>query len=358
MDEEGRPMKSVYGTYIFLAGLAFVLSATAQGQDGEQKIADLGRCTLESGQVIENCKVGYRTYGKLNAEGINAVLMATYLYGRSGELSSLFGDKPKPMLLVDTNRFFGVALDALGNGISSSPSNSESQHGIAFPAFTTRDMVETQYRVVTEVLHLKHAHAVIGLSMGGEQTFVWAVLHPTFFDLAVPIIATPRLTPFDLQTKEIMLEAINNDPDYHGGKYTEQPGLKVANLYNVQVVTTPEFRNAHTSRSGFAHFVEVSEAPVKMDANDRVWQLKAVMSQDVVKDKTISEVAQATPVRFLIIVNANDRMVNPQPALEWAAASNAPSYISQKPCGHLIMTCDAETISPMVQKFLAGESLH
>jgi hypothetical protein len=124
------------------------------------------------------------------------------------------------------------------------------------------------------------------------------------------------------------------------------------------VVTTPEFRNAHTSRSGFAHFVEVSEAPQKMDANDRVWQIEAVMSQDVVKDKTISEVARATPVRFLIIVNANDRMVNPQPALEWAAASNAPSYISEKPCGHLIMTCDAETISPMVQKFLAGESLH
>jgi homoserine O-acetyltransferase len=338
-----------------LAATLFV-SVAAQCQEGQQQIADLGKCTLESGQVIENCKIGYRTYGKLNLEGTNAVLMPTYLYGRTGELSSLFGNKPSSMLLVDTTRFFGVALDALGNGISSSPSNSETQHGSAFPVFTTRDMVETQYRLVTEILHLKHAHAVVGLSMGGEQTFMWAVLHPTFFDLAVPIIATPRLTAFDMQTKQIMLEAIRSDPDYHDGKYTKQPELKLANLYNVQVVTTPELRNSRTSRSEFSHFVDVSEAPLKMDANDRVWQLTAVMNHDVVKDKTISEVARATPVHFLIIVNANDRMVVPQPALEWAAAAKAPSYISQKSCGHLIMTCDAITIGPLVQRFLAGEN--
>lgn len=343
---------------ILSLALLLSLSAVALAQDGSQQIANLGRCTLESGKVIEDCRIGYRTYGKLNADASNAVLMPTFLYGKSGELSSLFGDKPVGSMLVDTNQFFGIALDALGNGISSSPSNSTSQHGNAFPVFTTRDMVETQYRLVTEVLHLKHVHALVGLSMGGEQTFAWAVAHPTFFDLAVPIIATPRLTPFDLQTKEIMLEAIRSDPDFHDGNYTTQPALKLANLYNVQVVTTPELRNSQTTRETFEHFVAVSEAPVKMDANDRIWQLEAVMTHDVVKQKTIAEVAQATPVRFLIIVNANDHMVVPQPALEWAAATKAPTYISQKSCGHLVMNCDSATIAPMVRKFLAGQPLH
>ena len=335
--------------------LMFMLPTLLSAQEGQQQIADLGRCKLESGKVIDHCIVGYRTFGKLNDSKSNAVLMPTFLYGKSGDLSSLFGEKNSRQRLVDTSRFFGIAVDALGNGISSSPSNGGSQQGIGFPEFTTMDMVQTQYRLLTEVLKLSHIHAVVGLSMGGEQAFAWAVLHPEFFDLAVPIIGTPQLTPYDLQTKEIMLEAIRSDPDYHDGRYTKQPALKLANLYNVQVVTSPEFRNTHTTRAEFDRFVQTSETPVKMDANDRVWQLKAVTTHDVLRGKTIAEVAKQTPVKFLVIVNVNDRMVTPTPALEWAAAAHSQSYVSQKPCGHIIMSCDGEVISTLVQGFLSEQ---
>ena len=168
--------------------------AELHAQDGALKIAELGECKLESGQVISDCRIGYRTFGKLSAAGDNAVLMPSWLYGLSGDLVSLFGDGSSPQHLVDTGKFLGIAIDSLGNGVSSSPSNSTTQHGIAFPAYTLRDGVQAQYRVMTEVLHLKHLHAVLGLSMGGEQTFVWATLHPEFFDLAVPILGTPRMT--------------------------------------------------------------------------------------------------------------------------------------------------------------------
>jgi homoserine O-acetyltransferase len=332
-----------------------MLPALLHAQEGQQQIADLGRCTLESGKVIEHCVIGYRTFGKLNGSKSNAVLMPTFLYGKSGDLSGLFGEKNSKQRLVDTSRFFGVAVDALGNGISSSPSNGGSQQGMSFPEFTTMDCVQTQYRLLTEVLKLTHMHAVLGLSMGGEQAFAWAVLHPEFFELAVPIIGTPQLTPFDLQTKQIMLEAIRSDPDYHDGHYTKQPALKLANLYNVQVVTSPEFRNTHTTRAEFDKFVQASEAPVKMDANDRVWQLKAVTTHDVLRGKTIAEVAKQTPVKFLIIVNVNDRMVTPTPALEWAAAARSQTYVSQKSCGHIIMSCDGEVISTLVQRFLSEQ---
>lgn len=325
--------------------------------DGTQQFADLGRCVLESGAQIEHCRIGYRTFGHLSAARDNAVLMPTWLYGTSGDLVSLFGDGSSPQHLVDTTRFFGIAIDALGNGVSSSPSNSPSQHGPDFPAITTRDMVNAEHRVVTEVLGIKHLRAVLGLSMGGEQTFVWSVAYPGFFDFAVPILGTPRLTTYDLQAKEIMLGTIFADPDFHEGHYTTQPALKLANLFGALTVTTPEFRNAHTPRANFEEFLRATEARQRIDANDRVAQLRAVVHHDVIGQRTLADAAHATTAHFLVIVSGRDHLVNPQPALDWAAALGAPTYISQGDCAHLIMTCDAAAVSTRVRQFLATGSL-
>lgn len=337
--------------------LVMALCPSLHAQDGVQQFAHLGQCKLESGKVIEDCRIGYRTFGMLNAEGSNAVLMPTWLYGNSGELANLFGTKPSPTRLVDTSRFFGITLDAFGDSVSSSPSNSATQHGPAFPIFSTADMVEAEYRVATEVLHLKHVHAIVGLSMGGEQTFQWAVLHPEFFDLAIPIVSTPRLTVYDLQSKRIMLEAIRSDPDFHGGHYTLQPALRLANLINVQAVTTPEFRNDTTPRESFEDFVAKSESPIAMDANDRVSQLEAIVRHDALHGHTIEEVAHSVRPKFFIVVAAQDHMVTPSEAIRWAHAANAALYISQGSCAHLIMTCDASAVAQRTDRFLKGEPL-
>jgi len=348
----------------WLAVIAFEIAAIcamtvpAQAQDGVLKFAQLGKCHLKNGEVIDDCRIGYRTFGNLDAARDNAVLMPTWLYGRSADLLALFGNvnsasaSAKAMILVDTSKYFGIAIDALGNGVSSSPSNSATQHGVAFPAFSTRDMVDTEYRAMTEVLGLKHLHAVLGLSMGGEQTFAWSVAHPDFFDLAIPILGTPRLTPYDLEVKEIMLDTIYSDPAYHNGAYTAEPDLKLANLFGSLTVTTPEFRNAQTTRANFQTFLQTTEARLSIDANDRVWQLKAIVRHDVIGHRTIAEAARATHAHFLVIVAAHDHLVNPHPALQWAAALGAPTYVSQGNCAHLIMSCDAAAVSARVRKFL------
>ncbi len=341
---------------VALAALVAAATAALAQQpvaEGAQQFADLGHCTLESGQVIEHCRIGYRTFGHLSATRDNAVLMPTWLYGTTADLVSLFGDGTKPGQLVDSTRFFGIAIDALGNGVSSSPSNSATQRGVDFPAFTTRDMVCAEYRVVTEVLGLHHLHAVLGLSMGGEQTFAWATAYPGFFDLAVPILGTPRLTSYDLQVKEIMLGTIFADRDFHDGRYSTQPALKLANLFGALTVTTPEYRNTHTSRANFEEFLRTAEAPQPIDANDRVAQLRAVVHHDVIGTRTLAEAAHASTAHFLVIVSAQDHLVNPQPALDWAAALGAPTYISQGDCAHLIMLCDAAGVSVRVRSFLA-----
>jgi homoserine O-acetyltransferase len=337
---------------ICLIVVILCIPTAMRGQDGTQKIAELGQCKLESGQIIQDCRVGYRTFGTLNAAGDNAVLMPTWLYGSSGDLVSLFGNGNSPQHLVDTGQFYGIAIDAFGNGVSSSPSNSPHQHATGFPAFTLRDAVHAQYRVMTEILHLKHLHAVVGLSMGGEQTFVWSVLYPGFFDLAVPILGTPRLTSYDLVVKQIMVESIEGDPAYANGHYASEPPLKLANLFGALVVTSPTLRNQETPRSQLGAYIAQAEAPQTIDANDRLWQLRAIMQQDVIGERTVAEAAHSTRAHFLVIVNGEDHLVNPQPALEWAAALDAPSYVSHGTCAHLIMNCDASAVSSRVRQFL------
>jgi homoserine O-acetyltransferase/O-succinyltransferase len=337
---------------ICLLSVVFSVVSMLRAQDGQQKIAELGQCRLESGQVISQCRVGYRTFGQLNAAGDNAILMPTWLYGKSADLQPYFGDGSSSQHLIDTGKFFGIAIDSLGNGVSSSPSNSQSQRATAFPAYTLRDSVAAQYRVMTEVLHLKHLHAVVGLSMGGEQTFVWAVMHPEFFDLAVPILGTPRPTSYDLFVKRIQADSIETDPGYNNGQYTKEPDLRLANLIGALVVTTPENVNRQVPRETMPEFLKRVEAPVPIDANDRVWQLRAIMKQDVIGHRTLAEAARAATARFLIIVSGEDHLVNPQPALDWAAAINAPTYVSHGACAHIIMSCDADAVSTRVREFL------
>jgi len=203
------------------------------------------------------------------------------------------------------------------------------------------------------VLALKHLHSAIGLSMGAHQVFAWTVLYPKFIDLAVPIVGSPQVTPFDLLSKQIAIDAIESDPGYLGGQYKTEPQLKLANAVGALIVSAPGYRNQQTTREQFPSWLAEIEAPQRQDANDRVWQLKAILAHDVLHGLTIEEVASVTPVKFLVIVAGEDRMVKPQPALDWAKAAGAETYISQGSCAHLIMNCDAAAVSERVQRFLA-----
>jgi homoserine O-acetyltransferase/O-succinyltransferase len=140
--------------------------AQVSSEEGFQQFAEFSDFKLRDGNMIHEFRLGYRTMGKLNSSKSNAVLWPTWIGGKSQDLLPFIG----PGNVVDTNNYFVVLVDAIGNGVSSSPSNSKKQPLMKYPRFTIRDMVEAEHRLCTDVLHLSHLHAVVGSSMGGARS--------------------------------------------------------------------------------------------------------------------------------------------------------------------------------------------
>lgn len=336
-----------------LLTVASVFSALAAAQSAPPlQFAELGDCKLESGQAIHGCRVGYRTLGDLNADRSNAILAPTWFTGSSEELAGQFG----PGGLADPARYFIVIVDALGNGVSSSPSNSAAQPRMKFPRFTILDMVNTQYRLLTEKLGIRHLHAVMGISMGGMQTFQWIAAYPDFVSKAVPIVGSPRLTSYDLLLWRSEASAIEESKDWRGGNYRAKPALDAVIEIHTLALTTPDYRVRETAPPAFPAFLAgIDQAGLsRMDANDWLSQLRAMMSLDIYKPfgESIDAAAAAVKAKVFVVASMQDHMVNPTPAIEFARALHAEILRLQNDCGHLAPGCENAVVAPKVREFL------
>src|SRR5256885_11752347 len=178
-----------------------------------------GDLTLESGEVIKDFSISYVTHGTLNAKKSNAILMVTALTGNHHRLDFLIG----PGKALDTTKYFVVATDAIGNGLTTSPSNSKAQPRMQFPKFGMRDMVESQRRLLKEKLGIDHVVAVIGPSMGGMQALQWGGSHPDLMDGLVALVPLARTPAWSAVIVEATRKAIMLDPAWNNGNYTSIP---------------------------------------------------------------------------------------------------------------------------------------
>src|SRR6266566_4104728 len=240
----------------------------------DQQFAQLGDFKLESGAVIRDCRIGYRTFGKLNEDKSNAILFPTWASGTTEQAKSNFGSGK----LIDTDKYYVIAVDALSNGVSSSPSNSKLQPRMSFPRFTFRDLVNTQHELLTRVLHLNHLKAVMGVSMGGMQTFQWLVSYPTFMDKAIPIVGSPQLAPYDLLLWQAQIDAIMNDAGWNGGNYSHNPARAAEFEFGALLLTTPDAYNKRMSRKQVFEELEKARTTIGFDANDKIRQAQAMMA--------------------------------------------------------------------------------
>lgn len=326
--------------------LALALPLAAAAADvPPQQFADLGDVRLESGAVIKDCKLGYRTIGTLNAARSNAVVFLPWHTGKSVEAVSLLGPKG----LFDTGGRYVIVIDAIGNGVACSPSNSATQHGTAFPAFTVRDMVESEHRLLNEKLGLKHVHAIVGYSMGASQTFQWMVSHPGYMDVAVPIAGTTRQTSYDLLFWRTEEAAMLADPDYANGEYKQNPKLPLYHQIFSLNFDTPAYRAARTQPAEVDKFIAetIADDPDAADANDMRWQMHAFLAQDIGDDA-----AAKVKTRVHIINPRQDLIVNPAPALAFARRVHATATVLEGDCGHSALICATGQIRAAVDRAL------
>ena len=328
--------------------LALLSAAFAQ----QQQFANLGDIKLQSGEILRDCRIGYRTYGTLNAEKSNAILFATWAGGTTGELQdAIIKDK-----FPDPATYFVIAVDALSNGVSSSPSNSRMQPRMKFPRVTILDMVETQRELLTRMLGIHHLKAVMGISMGGMQTFQWMVTYPDFMDKAIPIVGSPRLAPYDLVLWQTQIDAIMNDPAWKGGNYDKNPARTAEVEFGDLFLTTPEHFNQSTNREKVMQ--DLAQAPAKgegSDANNKIRQSQAMMSLDVSQPFAgpMQRAAAAVKAKVLVVVSKYDHTVTPQPAIDFAHLLNAKLLMLEGNCGHEAPGCEMQTLAPAVAAFLA-----
>lgn len=337
---------------LLLSATAWLFALPAYAQ--ELKFADLGDFRLESGEVIRDCRIGYRTFGKLNAEKSNAVLFPTWFGGTTENLVAFIA----PGKLVNPDKYFVILADALGDGVSSSPSNSKPQPHMKFPAFAIRDMVNSQHLLVEKVLHIPHLRAVIGISMGGMQTFQWMVAYPDFMDRAIPIVGSPKLTSYDLLLWQSGIHAIQADVNWKGGDYTAPPeaGLRTLADIDALAIQTPSYRVRQTSPEDFKKFIETSEYDTihGFDANNWIRQAQAMMGHDVSRSYggDMRKAAAAVKARVLVIAGLQDHMVNPQPALAFARLLQAHTLELDSDCGHVAPDCEAAKVDAAVERLL------
>jgi homoserine O-acetyltransferase len=329
--------------------LVVVLTALPSVAHAQQQFADLGDFKLESGEVIRHCRIGYRTFGRLDARRANAVLFLTWFSGTSEPLADMFGHGK----MVPGERF-GIAVDALGDGISSSPSNSTVQPRMKFPRFTIRDMVESQ-RQLLRLLRIDHLEAVMGVSMGGMQAFQWAVSHPLYMDKVVAIPGSPRPAAYDLLLWQAQNEAVMLDPAWKGGEYQTPPSGRLVAAINALTDMTPErFGREHRRDRVLAAIAEDARDVERFDTNNRIRQTQAILAHDVSSTfgGSLERAAASVKARMLVVVTASDHIVTPGPALEFARAARAQVLKLDNDCGHAGPNCEYDRVKERVGAFL------
>jgi len=277
--------------------------------EGDYTIRDF---KFASGETLPELHLHYRTLGKpeKDAQGktTNAVLIMHGTTGSGAQFirpefaGELFGnDEP-----LDATKFFIVLPDGIGHGKSSKPS--DGMHA-KFPRYGYLDMVEADYRLLTEGLGVDHARLVMGTSMGGMHTWLWGELHPDFMDALMPLASVPtQISGRNRAWRRMVIDAIRNDPAWNGGEYkTQPPSLRTAAEMLWFMSSNPVLRQKDAPTLGKTDEVldKFVEQIVKTDdANDVLYALEA--SHDYDPGPNLEKI-QAP----LLAINFADDLINP-----------------------------------------------
>jgi homoserine O-acetyltransferase len=293
------------------------------------------------------------------------VLACISLTGTHHRLDFLIG----PGRALDPEEYFIIAADPIGNGLSTSPSNSALQPGMRFPRFTIRDMVESQYRFLTRRFGISKLQAVIGASMGGMQALQWAVSHPNLMRACIAMTPMAKTHPWAVLVTETARSCLMADPAWTGDGFSANPerGWRAyAGLMSSLLGRTPMALAEFLPDCAEAHLwfekVLAQHRAVGFDPHDYLYQSWAYEAHDVGAthgfngntDRALESIGAKT-----LILAPDPDLFNPSDSARYAASRIPGSRLVEIPSvqGHQAATSlkeeDAAFLNRTIADFLA-----
>jgi len=332
---------------IFL--ILVIFSNTFIISQSQQQFAEIGTLELVSGEFISNCNIGYRTFGKLNADSSNVIIYPSWFEGTTENVGRLI----EKYRFIDTSKYFIIAIDALGNGISTSPSNYNVYKIKSLPDISIRDMVNSQYKMLTEVFKFKHIFAAIGGSLGAMQVLEWSVAYPNFISKIVAYVGTPKMSTYDLLWINAQLNIIQTGKHYG---VTEKEIRKSLAMMMAGIGRTPDYIVEKVKPEDFQNYLKDfdKEYSSTFTLEDYEYQLKAIMHHDIAKgfNGSMEDAANSINAKLFLIISETDLLVNPIETKRFAKLANAKTLILNNNCGHLAVTCDIDLCREEIAEFL------
>lgn len=350
---------------------------------GNRRFARIGDLRLESGTELEDVTLAYETWGRLDADRSNAVLVLHALTGdshvrgpagRSHSSAGWWEEMVGPGRPIDTDRFHVIAPNVLGGCQGSTGPSSEAPDGRAygsrFPVLTTRDQVSAERRL-RDQLGIERWAMVIGGSMGGMRALEWAVSYPGEVERLAVIASSARATADQIAWNNAQVSSIRLDPDFRGGDYYDCAQGPRTGLGIARRIAHTTYRTASELEDRFGNRPQGQEDPYdgrgrhqvtsyldhhagklarRFDANSYITLAETMSTHDVGRGRGgVPAALQRVTARALVVAIDSDRLF--PPALVQESALHIPGaewHVASSPIGH-----DAFLIThPGLQKWI------
>ena len=247
---------------------------------------NLGNIKLLSGKILKSAQLVYKTYGKLNKNHSNVIILPTFYTGSHIRNEGFIGKNRA----INPNKYFIISINMFGNGLSSSPTNAI-QSGSKFPTITLWDNIYCQHKLVTEKLKIKKIALVTGWSMAGCQSYQWAVQYPGMVKAILPFCASSKTSIHNHVFLEGVKAALTADKKFNKGNYKKQPvdGLKAfGRVYAGWAFSQDFYREKLYKKFGFKNAEELlkdwaNDHAKNWDANNLLSKLKTWQLNDISK---------------------------------------------------------------------------
>jgi homoserine O-acetyltransferase/O-succinyltransferase len=291
-------LRAIWAVALAITATAGIAAESPPPKEADWNIPDF---RFRSGEVIPELRIHFTTVGAPTGEPV-LILHGTTQSGSSMLAPNFGGELFGPGQPLDASRYYVILPDAIGHGKSSKPSDGMRA---SFPKYTYDDMVEAQYRLVTEHLGLRHLRAIVGFSMGGMETWLFAQRYPELTDIAVPMASLPtEMSGRNWMLRRLVIDSIRNDPQWLSGNYTKPlASAKFASVfYGLATIGGNQGlqKAAPTREKADTIVSQRLAAPFPADANDVLYQYESARDYDA------SAGLEKIQAQLLVINSADD----------------------------------------------------